>query len=112
MSFNEPYVGNPATIPLTEAQFMEAYVESGRQIIEQAKQQVEDVGVTLQSNAIYNLVTEASPAEYAVWYAKENNIDLIVVGCAGHHSRIKTALMGTVATNITNNASCPVLVVR
>jgi nucleotide-binding universal stress UspA family protein len=112
LSFNTPYPVNPVTNQFTEEQIQKALEESGRQIIEQAKQQVAAMKVSLEGKVYYNLETNIPPADYAVSYAKQNKIDLVIVGCAGHHSRARTALTGTVATHIMNNAPCPVLVVR
>ncbi len=112
LNINGLYPGTPAIIPYTEEQMREIYQESGRQIIEQAKQQVTDAMFPLDLKVFYSLETNISPDEYAISFAGANNIDLIVVGCAGHHSRARMTLTGTVTTNIINKAPCQVLVVR
>jgi len=43
-------------------------------------------------------------------FAGENNIDLIVVASHGHHGI--TALLGSTANGVMNNAACDVLIVR
>ncbi|MGD8592357.1 MAG: universal stress protein [Gammaproteobacteria bacterium] len=45
-----------------------------------------------------------------VHYAQENNVDLIVIGAHGHHGI--TALLGSSANGVVNNAPCDVLLVR
>ncbi len=112
LSFTAPYPGNQISSQYTEEQLRKVYEESGRQILEQAKQQVAAMKVPQEVKIIYNLETNIPPPEYVESYAKANKIDLVVVGCTGHHSRAKTALTGTVATNIMNIAPCQVLVVR
>ncbi len=112
LGLGDAWVVNPATIPLSEADLRKMYEESGRQVIEQAKRQVAGMKAELEGRAFYTMEADVSPSEFAIKYAKEHDIDLIVVGCAGHHSRARTALMGTVATRITNDAPCQVLVVR
>ena len=48
-----------------------------------------------------------------VRYAKERNIDLIVMGRHGRHRGfVAHLLMGSVAENVVRNAPCPVLTVR
>jgi nucleotide-binding universal stress UspA family protein len=44
-------------------------------------------------------------------FAKENNIDLIVIGTRGR-SGFKRLLLGSVASHVTTYAHCPVLVVK
>ena len=52
---------------------------------------------------------EAGPALCRV--AEEQGVDVIVVGSRGRGA-IKRALLGSVSTHVTNNAPCPVVVVR
>ncbi len=52
---------------------------------------------------------EAGPALCRV--AEEMDVDVIVVGSRGRGA-IKRALLGSVSTHVTNNAPCPVVVVR
>ncbi len=112
LSFTEPYPANTFTTLYTDDQMQRAYEESGKQIIEQAKQQVAAMEIPLEARIVFNLELNLPPVEFMKSYVKENGIDLVVVGCEGHHSRARTALTGTVATNIVNNAPCQVLVVR
>jgi nucleotide-binding universal stress UspA family protein len=112
LSFSVADPANQFSNQYTEDKMQNAYEESGRQIIEQAKQQVAAMKISLAGKVVYNLETNLPPPEYVESYAKENKIDLVVVGCTGHHSRARTALAGTVATNIVNKAPCQVLVVR
>ncbi len=112
LGLNDPYPINQFPNHYTGEQLQQAYEESGRQIIEQAKQQVAAMKIPLEGKVVYDLETDLPPPEYVELYAKENKIDLVVVGCTGHHSRARTALLGTVATRITNIAPCKVLIVR
>jgi nucleotide-binding universal stress UspA family protein len=87
------------------------YEESGRQILEQAKQQVSSLDPELKGEVSFILDTKLTPPEFAEQFSQENGIDLIVLGCIGQHSRAKT-FMGTTATRIVDTAPCTVLVVR
>jgi len=61
-----------------------------------------------------NLVTatlEGKPAIEILRYAKENGIDLIVIGTQGKRG-IERLLLGSVAETIIRNAPCRVLVVK
>jgi nucleotide-binding universal stress UspA family protein len=57
------------------------------------------------------VMTAASPAFAIIDYAKENGIDLIVMGTHGRGA-LAHMLMGSVAERVVRLASCPVLTVR
>ena len=99
----------PITAPTNWQQ--EMYEESGKQILEQAKGFVQDMCPEHMPNATYHLEANLTPEDFVDSFVKENGIDLVVVGCYGHHSGIKQ-LTGTVATRIMNAAPCHVLLVR
>jgi len=52
-----------------------------------------------------------SKVEIIINYAKENNVDLIVMGSRGL-TGFKRLLLGSVANAVVTNAPCPVMVVR
>lgn len=56
-------------------------------------------------------VRKGKPAEEVIQVARENRIDLIVLGTLGRSS-IEAVLVGSVARHVTNHAPCPVLLVR
>jgi nucleotide-binding universal stress UspA family protein len=96
---------------VNEDSLREMYQESGRQILDQARQAVEEQDPEFAESVTYILETELAPHEYVESFVKENGVDLVIVGCYGHHSGVKH-LTGTVATRILNTAPCQVLVVR
>jgi nucleotide-binding universal stress UspA family protein len=57
------------------------------------------------------VMTSTSPAFAIIDYAKENGIDLIVMGTHGRGA-LAHLLMGSVAERVVRLASCPVLTVR
>ncbi len=58
------------------------------------------------------LVEDIKPEDYIIRKVKEEGYDLVILGCKGHHSKFRRALLGTVATQVLNNAECDVLVIR
>jgi nucleotide-binding universal stress UspA family protein len=56
-------------------------------------------------------IVEGGPVEEIVDYAKEKNIDLIVMGTHGR-GWLAHVLMGSVAEKVVRKAPCPVLTVR
>jgi nucleotide-binding universal stress UspA family protein len=57
------------------------------------------------------MITSNSPAQTIVSYAKEHEIDLIVMGTHGRGA-MAHLLMGSVAERVVRTAPCPVLTVR
>ena len=95
---------------------LELELDSARQLIdrqiERAKEYLEMVSVELQ-NAGINVVTaigEGAADEQIVNYAKENNIDLIVMSTHGHGG-IRRLFVGSVTDRVVHSGEKPVLVV-
>ena len=57
------------------------------------------------------LRTSNAPAPVIVEYAKENNVDLIVIGTHGRGA-VAHLLMGNVAERVVRTAACPVLTIH
>jgi nucleotide-binding universal stress UspA family protein len=62
-------------------------------------------------HAVPIIRTSAAPAAAIAEYAKEANIDLIIMGTHGRGA-VAHLLMGSVAERVVRTASCPVLTVR
>jgi universal stress protein A len=56
-------------------------------------------------------IRKGKPADEIVKFAREKNIDLIIVGTTGK-SALQAAFTGSVARNVVNHAPCPVIVWR
>ena len=65
----------------------------------------------LQRFGTHTDIVEGAPVEEIVDYAKEKDIDLIVMGTHGR-GWLAHALMGSVAEKVVRKAPCPVLTVR
>ena len=92
------------------AQAYPSVLEVEDQLIDEAKKQLE--GIKKQFNiATANAVVEVgSPKMIVLDYAKENNVDLIVLGSHGRHGL--QILLGSTANAVLHNAECDVLAVR
>jgi nucleotide-binding universal stress UspA family protein len=93
--------------------------EAINEILEKTKQEAEKwfdaikkkasaQGVEVQSEVVAS-PTSVAPA--IVEYAEKNKVDLIVTGTKGR-SGFSKLLLGSVASGVVTNASCPVLVVK
>jgi nucleotide-binding universal stress UspA family protein len=90
-------------------------VEQVRTMLEK---QAHDTAIAEAIDAIGSSVDDVRPT--VVWghpaseicrYARENDVDLIVIGSHGR-SGIREALLGSVSHAVSNRASCPVTIVR
>jgi universal stress protein A len=97
---------------------LEGYITNAggvsQNIAQAARQQLEaaiteDDRLTLRAKAV--LLTSDKPGMAVVKYARDADIDLILIGTHGHGG-IAHLLMGSVAERIVRLAPCPVLTVR
>jgi nucleotide-binding universal stress UspA family protein len=90
-------------------QIHEDNIKRGRRIIEEAEKTAKDAGSELETRLIFDIL----PADYIKKMAKEEEFDLIVLGCQGQHSKLKRTILGTVPDKIINgDVSSDVLLVR
>jgi len=79
---------------------------TGREIMERAKKDYENSGVSMELKVIWG-----NPAMEICREAKEGRFDLIIMGSRGL-GEIKGYLMGSISNRVVRHASCPVLIVR
>ena len=60
---------------------------------------------------VHRTTRVGAPVDEIVKYAKEHNVDLVVLGTHGRKG-VKHLLLGSVAENVVRYAPCPVLTVR
>ena len=84
------------------------FTNMGRGFLNYIKELFQRDNVPIQTK----LVEDVKPDDYIIRKVKEEGYDLVILGCKGHHSKFRRALLGTVATNVLNNAECDVLVIR
>jgi universal stress protein A len=75
------------------------------------RQQLETIKPTIEGIPASHVVEFGTPANQIVTYAKENDIDLIVMGTHGR-TGFRRALMGSVAEVVVRKAECPVLALK
>jgi nucleotide-binding universal stress UspA family protein len=98
----QPWAAEGVVVPLLEA--VEEWQNEARLRLEQSIPA--DDRATARTSC-----TIASPVPEIVRYAKENEIDLIVMGTHGR-TGVSHMFLGSVAERIVRNAPCPVLTVR
>lgn len=94
---------------------MQKGTEKDREDMEQAERGLEYAEALFKENSIpcktHLLIRGLTPGEDLVEFAKENNIDEIVVGVK-RRSKVGKLLMGSHAQYVILNAHCPVVTVK
>lgn len=78
----------------------------GDDVLKDLKKQGEEIGIKIKL-----VKKEGIPADEIIKTAKEEDVDLIVIGTLGR-SALEKLLLGSVAEKVIRHAPCPVLVVR
>ena len=105
MPLSGPSAETPLTVEIT-IELIEKSREKARQLLAPAKEKAEKQGVAAQT-----MVKEGNAVQEIVKTAKEENVELIVMGARGI-SKLKEILMGSVSHGVSRNAPCPVLIVK
>ena len=83
-------------------------IQYAKEDLEQVKQQLADQSIPCETAFV---VSEFSPGEELVNYAKEKAIDLVVIGVK-RRSKVGKILFGSNAQYVVVKAPCPVLTVK
>lgn len=75
-------------------------------VMEGVRDLLKEKGIDAQT-----VILEGSPADVIVDYARDNTLDMIVVGSTGKDATQRTFL-GSVSSKVAMNAPCSVLIVR
>jgi nucleotide-binding universal stress UspA family protein len=85
---------------------VDQFVTAARSALDRVVKDLHLPGVTIHPE-----VCEGTPFEAIIRFAREKDIDLIVMGTHGH-TGLAHMLMGSVAEKVVRKAPCPVLTVR
>lgn len=90
-------------------QIHEDNIKKGRKALEEAEEVAKNSGVELETRLIFDVL----PSDYIKKMVKEEDFDLVVLGCQGRHSKLKRTFLGTVPDKVINgDVSADVLLVR
>ena len=111
--FPELATGLPLlTLPTPDEGFYEEIRNEGKQIIENFKQEFEDIqckGMCKNTN-LKTIITEGKPSNEIVKILDEKNFDLVVMGASGRHG-LDRFIVGSVTERVVRNARKPVMVI-
>ncbi|MDO6704938.1 universal stress protein [Photobacterium sp. 1_MG-2023] len=85
----------------------QALTEYARNVVEQAKAYAKERG----AEKLRGFVKGGRPSKTIITFAKDKNVDLIVMGAQGTHSDVEGMILGSVSQRVAGRAPCPTLVV-
>ena len=111
--FPELATGLPlSTLPTPDERFYEEIRNEGKQILENFKQELEDVqckGICKNTN-LKSIITEGKPSNEIVTILNKEDVDLVVMGASGRHG-LDRFVIGSVTERVVRNAKKPVMVI-
>lgn len=84
----------------------QALTEYAKSVVEQAKAYASDKKATCRG-----FVKGGRPSKTIIKFAKEKDVDLIVMGSHGTHTDVDGMILGSVSQRVAGRAHCPTLVV-
>lgn len=91
---------------LEGTEYQEALDKKAQTILDYYKKTLEDKGIT----GVKTVIKKGHPAEEILNTAKEENVDMIIIGSRG--KRVGHLFMGSVSREVANHAEIPVLLVK
>lgn len=104
----EYFMEGAYTVPL---QIAPADAEQSRRLAQEHMNKFVSQYMSEMTGAVRQVVVLGKPFEQIIRYAREENVDLIVLGTHGH-SALASMLLGSVAEKVIRKAPCAVLSVR
>jgi nucleotide-binding universal stress UspA family protein len=101
-------LGEDASLKNDYNHFHDQFLIWGEKKLKDTQQLFIDAGL----EAEIRLISDIVPSKYAEKIVKAEKFDLVVVGCKGHHSKLREIFIGTVAEKIMNKVDCDSLVIR
>jgi len=93
---------NPSayTLPRVDyANIREQYKKAGLAILEETKELFLNAEIDIETR----LISDEEPEDYINRITKEENFDLVALGCKGDHSKLKQIFMGSIAQKVLNS---------
>ncbi|HET6641499.1 MAG TPA: universal stress protein [Nitrososphaeraceae archaeon] len=97
------------SIPLTQyiQELTEEMEENASKMLEDVRKKYTDKEIKIE-----NVLLHGYPPEKIIEFAKNEKVDLIVIGSVGLSGLSKVKALGSVSRNVSERASCPVLIVH
>jgi nucleotide-binding universal stress UspA family protein len=97
------------SIPLTQyiQELSEEMEENASKMLEEKRRKFTHYNIKIEA-----ILLGGYPAEKIIEFANNEKVDLIVIGSVGLSGLSKVKAMGSVSRNVSERASCPVLIVH
>ena len=97
------------SIPLTQyiEELIEEMEQNASKMLEEERQKYAHHNIKIET-----ILLNGYPSEKIVEFAEKENVDLIVIGNIGLSGLSKVKALGSVSRSVSENASCPVLIVH
>ena len=83
-------------------------VKEGTKLLDDIKDKFEKKGLKVEIRRIFDF----GPEYYIEERVKEEDFDLVVLGCGGKHSKLRRTFAGTVPEYVVNNVDVDILIVK
>jgi nucleotide-binding universal stress UspA family protein len=111
LTFERPvyYAKTGKSIPLTQyiEELTKEMEENASTMMDEVKKKFTDKEIKID-----NVLLHGYPPEKIIEFANEQKVDLIVIGSVGLSGLSKVKALGSVSRNVSERASCPVLIVH
>jgi nucleotide-binding universal stress UspA family protein len=87
--------------------YQEEMKNQGQKLLNEVREKAEPLGVKVSTEVLVG----SSVAVTIIDYAKDHDVDLVIIGTKGM-TGVQKFLLGNVANNVIANAHCPVLAIR
>jgi nucleotide-binding universal stress UspA family protein len=94
--------------PVDYRKIQEEYKLHGKKILEKTKKLFDENNIDIETR----LITDEKPKDYIERTVEKENIDLVVLGSKGEHSKLEQIFSSTIAQQVVNDVPCDVLIVR
>lgn len=101
--------GSSYLIPSVDyKKIQEEYKLHGKRIIKRTEEIFDKYNIDVETR----LIIDEKPEDYIEKVVEDENIDLVVLGSKGEHSKLEQIFSGTIAQKVVNDVPCDVLIVR
>lgn len=108
--FRSKITGDEITTAGLAKELCQQMKEAGIKMLNEKRQQIMEK--TSNRIEVRTKVLIGYPSDKIIEYAKEENVDLIIIGNVGLSGMSKFRALGSVSRNVSERASCPVIIVH
>jgi nucleotide-binding universal stress UspA family protein len=108
--FRSKITGDEITTAGLVKELCQQMKEDSIKMLNEKRQQIS--AKTRNDTGVRTKVLIGYPSDKIIEYAKEENVDLIIIGNVGLSGASKFRALGSVSRNVSERASCPVIIVH